>query len=283
MSGAVIVPSHSDSQKIYNKIIAWVTGILTLSLAFCSFILSFNALSDLAARHGFTIPTLFPLIVEAGVIIFSLNALYRSIYNERAIWQWILVIGSSLLAGLFNVLHAQSDVVSRFMAVMPSLFLLLSFETFLGQIKHSITRTSIIQSIGQLSDELNTKRKELDDLLASNQQQVNQLRSEADSLTKDVAQTTDQLYLLRSEAKQLESQQFNSNTHSRQSKVTQDAGSMTQRRDNLVSILETEGNTGATGLANRLNVARGTVYNDLKALSEAGVIHKNSEGWEVVQ
>jgi len=115
-----------------TKTIAWITGTLTLLLALFSFTLSFNALTDLAAKHNVSIPYLFPLVVEAGVIIFSLNALYRSLNGEHARWQWVLIIGSSLLAGTFNVLHAQPDIVSQVIAAMPSLFLLLSFESFLN-------------------------------------------------------------------------------------------------------------------------------------------------------
>lgn len=67
-----------------TKLIAWLTGSLTLLMAVFSFTLSFNALTDLAAKHGVSIPPLFPLVVEAGVVIFSLNALYRSIHGENA-------------------------------------------------------------------------------------------------------------------------------------------------------------------------------------------------------
>ena len=115
--GYSILPQSPPS---HNRIIAWLTGILTLLLALFSFILSFNALTDLAAKHQFSIPFLFPLVVEAGVVIFSLNALYRSIQGEKTSWQWCLIIGSSLLAGGFNILHAQLDLVSQVMAAMPS-------------------------------------------------------------------------------------------------------------------------------------------------------------------
>ncbi len=149
--------SISQSNVTNNRIIAWLTGILTLLLALSSFILSFNALTGLAESHGVSIPVLFPLTVEAGVVIFSLNALYRSLHGESAQVQWGLIIGSSLLAGAFNVLHAQEDIVSRVMAAMPSLFLLLSFETFLGQVKHAVRRSSLINSIAQLNTQLNIK------------------------------------------------------------------------------------------------------------------------------
>lgn len=121
-----------------KKLIAIVTGLLTLLLAVFSFTLSFNALSDLAQVHGVSIPPLFPFVVEFSVVIFSLNALYRSLNGQSARVQWALIIGSSCLAGLFNVAHAQPDVISRLMAAMPSLFLLLSFESFLSLVKSEV-------------------------------------------------------------------------------------------------------------------------------------------------
>ena len=84
------------------RLIAWITGLLTLSLAGFAFVLSFNALADLAGTHGVSVPPLFPLVVEAAVIIFSLNVLYKSLTGQRTRWQWALIIGSSLLAGAFR-------------------------------------------------------------------------------------------------------------------------------------------------------------------------------------
>lgn len=283
MSDVFIVPSNPpDSQKNRNRIIAWLTGLLTLLLTLFSFILSFNALADLANDHGVSIPVLFPLVVEAGVVIFSLNALYRSIHGERVIWQWSLVIGSSLLAGAFNVIHAQPDLVSRIMSAMPSLFLLLSFETFLSQIKHSVTRTHIVQNITQLTDDLNTKRQELDSLIKTKQQKIDSLDNEAVKLNNSIDQAKAEIAQLQQEIQHLKGVHSSSIAHARQSKAKQDALSIEQRRATLVDILNNEGDVGASALAERLNTTRGTVYNDLKALSKTGVIHKNSEGWEVV-
>lgn len=123
-----------------TRLITWLTGILTLALTVIAFILSFNALRDLAHDHGVSIPPLFPFVVEFGVVVFSLNALYRSLIGASAKWQWCLIIGSSMLAGIFNVAHAQPDFLSRSMAAMPSLFLLLSFESFLSLVRFQVTR-----------------------------------------------------------------------------------------------------------------------------------------------
>lgn len=165
-----------------TKLIAWLTGTLTLLMALFSFILSFNALSDLAVKHQVSIPPLFPLVVEAGVVIFSLNALYRSIHGESAKWQWTLIIGSSLLAGAFNVLHAEANSISQAMAAMPSLFLLLSFETFLGQIKHAVKRANTLTKLIELNQIFEDRKIELDKFLTEKHAEIEAKQIELDQL-----------------------------------------------------------------------------------------------------
>ncbi len=265
-----------------TKTIAWITGTLTLLLALFSFVLSFNALADLAAKHHVSIPYLFPLVVEAGVVIFSLNALYRSIHDEHARWQWLLIIGSSLLAGTFNVLHAEPDPVSRIMAAMPSLFLLLSFESFLNQIKHGVKRSNLVQSLEQLAAEFDAKRQELDQLIQSKQVEIDRLTRKTETLNGQIEQSQATLIQLRREIEQAKTVQSGTLEQARQSKAEQDQASMEQRRARLMDILNSEGDVGASALAERLHISRGTVYNDLQALSEAGRIIKNGQGWEVI-
>ena len=266
-----------------TKAIAWITGTLTLLLALFSFILSFNALTDLAARHHISIPYLFPLVVEAGVIIFSLNALYRSLHGEHAKWQWVLIIGSSLLAGTFNVLHAETDIISQVMAAMPSLFLLLSFESFLNQLKHGVKRSTTVQSLAQLSAEYEQQQAELDALVQAKQSEVERLTQEADQLTVEIKQSRKMLEQLQAEIEPAERVHRSSIAHAQEIKAEQDAISIEQRRNRLLQILNSEGDIGPTALADRLNISRGTVYSDLRALNEAGLIVKNGNGWEVAE
>lgn len=260
-----------------TKTIAWITGGLTFLLALSSFILSFNALTDLAAKNGISIPYLFPLVVEAGVIIFSLNALYRSLTGESAKWQWALIISSSLLAGCFNVAHAGNDLLSRVMSAMPSLFLLLSFETFVSQIKHAVQHSSAIQSLEQVTEELTLKRsefdqwieqkcQELDSLIAAKQAELGQLYQEINTLNSSI---------------ELEMGQLSNRERAIRLEAEQDSSPIGQRRTTLLNILAAEGDIGASALAHRLNTSRGTVYSDLRTLSEAGQIVKNGNGWEV--
>lgn len=278
--GHSILPQSPPS---YNKIISWLTGLLTLLLALFSFILSFTALTDLAAKHQFSIPFLFPLVVEAGVVIFSFNALYRSTHGEKTTWQWCLIISSSLIAGGFNVLHAQADLVSQVMAAMPSLFLLLSFETFLGQVKHAVKRSSLIYSIAELLAELNTTRTELDNLIATKKADLDNLAQQVDHLHTAIEQSQATLEQLNLEIEQAKTVQANSIEHVKAIKAKRDAEAIEQRRGELLNILTSEGDIGASAFADRLRTSRGTVYSDLKALSAAGQIIKNGNGWEVTE
>jgi hypothetical protein len=266
-----------------TKIIAWLTGSLTLLMAVFSFVLSFNALADLAAKNGVSIPPLFPLVVEAGVVIFSLNALYRSIHGESVKWQWALIITSSFLAGLFNILHAKADPVSQAIAAMPSLFLLLSFETFLGQIKHAVKHSALTKRVAELTVELHNTRAELDSFVAAKQAELDTLTQQADELNTTIEQASVTLEQLRQEVEQAGTVQHSSLERAQETKAKRDSLVIEQRRNQLVNILMNEGDIGASALANQLNTSRGTVYSDIKALSDAGHIIKNGNGWEVVR
>lgn len=169
-----------------HKIIAAITGLLTLTLAIFSFILSFNSLTDLARQHGVSIPALFPFVVEFAVVIFSLNALYRSLVGEPTRWQWSLIILSSLLAGAFNVAHATPDWLSRTIGGMPSLFLLLSFESFLSLLKYNVQQTAALTNLSELTRQGQERQTELDNLnqtLGDKTAQLSRLQDKIHSLT----------------------------------------------------------------------------------------------------
>lgn len=289
--------------------ISWLTGLTTLAMALLSFILSFNALTDLARQYNVSIPPFIPLIIEGGVVVFSLNALWRSLHAIPARWQWSLIIGSSLLAGTFNVIHVQTDVQpvlvpllnlavnpAKVMAALPSLFLLLSFETFLSQIKHGVKFNKATITLERLETMLNTRQEEvnaaLDDLdTAAAQRQADldtaiaQQRTEADATitklnnSRQAAQSKLDKLLSEIEQRQREL----ADLERLQAERVQADDGIAERRQKLLSILTHEGDIGPTAFAQRLNVARNTVYNDLSALAEQGIVHKNGSGWEVTR
>jgi Mn-dependent DtxR family transcriptional regulator len=281
---------------------------LTLLLALFSFVLSFNALTDLAETHGVSIPVLFPLTVEAGVVIFSLNALYRSLHGENAKVQWVLIIGSSLLAGAFNILHAQADIVSRIMAAMPSLFLLLSFETFLGQVKHAVKRSSIIASIERLAIELEQKRSDVDakfermrSTLRKRFEQersrltveIEQARTELDSKRLSVQELNKELEQKRSMVTDLESQMAELERSKKATSIVQydvlnavNAEKLNEKQQALNALLNFYRSNPTATLAEAgeaIERSKGTVSNYLNELEQAGLIRRNGQGVKVTQ
>lgn len=289
-----------------DAIISWITGLTTLAMALLSFILSFNALADLADQYSVSIPPFIPLIIEGGVIVFSLNALWRSLHAIPARWQWSLIIGSSLLAGTFNVIHVQADVQpvliplvgwsinpARVMAALPSLFLLLSFETFLSQLKHgvkfnkaTITLQRLEETLNARRDEVNAALNDLDAQFAQRQTEIDaalvQRQSEAEAVVTKLNNSRQaaqgKLDRLMSEIAQ--KQQELSDLERLQAERVQVDNGIAERRQKLLNILNTEGDIGPTAFAERLNVARNTIYSDFKALTEQGVVYKNGAGWK---
>jgi hypothetical protein len=265
-----------------TKTIAWITGSLTLLMALFSFILSFNALTDLAAKHRVSIPPLFPLVVEAGVIIFSLNALYRSLHDESAKWQWGLIIGSSLLAGTFNVLHADNDLVSKTMAAMPSLFLLLSFETFLSQIRHAVKLSTIVKSIVQLTQELDTlldtKQKELDAKSKEYDEMVSTRQKELDALTVRCEGLNVQIETLKSDRRALSLQQISPKVNDlNAARFAKKEQAMTA----LLDYLATNPDASLSQAGQAIGRSKTQVGNYVDELTATGKLRRNGQGWEV--
>ena len=91
---------------------------------------------------------------------------------------------------------------------------------------------------------------------------------EKDSIEQ--ARTT--LEQLQKQAEDVTSVQTSSIAQARQKKMSQDALSIEHRRIRLVEILTFEGDIGVSVFADQLNISRGAVYSDLKALNSAGLV-----------
>ena len=119
---------------------------------------------------------------------------------------------------------------------------------------------------------MNTKRDELDTLIQAKQHDLAHLNTQAEQLTEAIEQSQITLVQLKEEIEQ-----------AKRTKAKRDAKAIEQRRGKLLNILTVQSDLGVSALADGLNTSRGTVYSDLKALSEAGQIYKNGKGWEVAQ
>ena len=137
-----ITPSCPENRE--TQAVRWIgraTAILVGLLAIAAFALSFEALRDLAIVTG-AIPNpkqawLFPVLLDGGVVVFSLAALRASLTGSDRRWYMTLVVVVTLLSVAFNVAHATRGFLPGIMAGMPPLLLFMAFESLMRQIQDS--------------------------------------------------------------------------------------------------------------------------------------------------
>lgn len=230
-----------------QKTITWVAGILTFCLTTFSFVLSFQALTDLAKQNNVSVPPLFPLVVEAAVIVFSLVTLSRSMKGLSTGYNWTLIITSSLLAGFFNVAHSYPNKLGMFMASMPSLFLLLSFESFLSLLKDSFSDQNDKENV---THKLIQDLKNLKQMLVESNNKVTFFENENVTLRTNFE-------MLQNKIKE-ENVTKNDGNKKQTNKVT-------ERREKVLKMLDS-GNT-QDEIAKKLNVSQMTILRDVKELN----------------
>lgn len=130
-----------------RTLIFWITGGLVIVLVVSAFALSYGAVYGLALSYGW--PTwgaiLSPLMLDFFVVVGKMDILRRSLDKARTRYPWTLVIIFSLLAVLFNVLHATPDTWTpdtwtltagkQLFASLPPVVVLLAFHLFVEQLK----------------------------------------------------------------------------------------------------------------------------------------------------
>lgn len=273
------------------KQISILTGLLTLTVALFSFTVSFVSLQTLAQDFKFPIPFLFPLIIEASVIIFSLNALYRYLNQSKTGWQWTLVIFSSILALCFNVFHAldgepQINLTKAIMFGLPSLFFLLAFESFLSQIQHITKKRLDFQNASNEVDSLLTlKRKELSSLETDLNEAQGNLKNLLDEISKQREDYQTEVKKGLETLENLTSKIENGKAELKQirSEVKEESKELESNKARLNIVLESikGGNLKINDIAKEFEVSSQTIYNDIRKLEVSGLIHKNGKGWVV--
>lgn len=124
-------------------IISRVTACSVALLTLLSFLLSYEALHNLASETG-AFPSkaawIYPLILDGAIIVFSLSALRASICGEPTKWFMNLVIVVTLTSILLNVAHAPSELLPRIIAGTAPALLFLAFESLMRQVKAEVVR-----------------------------------------------------------------------------------------------------------------------------------------------
>lgn len=132
--------ARNESGRIV-KIIGRLTGALVAFLAIAAFGLSFEALRDLAVVSGGmdrSVAWLFPILMDGGIVVFSLAALRASITGSDKRWYISLVIVVTVFSVGLNIAHAKSGCLPAAIASMPPLLLFLAFESLMRQVHDSL-------------------------------------------------------------------------------------------------------------------------------------------------
>jgi Trp operon repressor len=157
-----------------TKLIAWLTALLVFLVALGSFILSYNALYQVALSNGIQLAYIWPLLVDFPLVVFSLCAIVAYLHSEST-WQlWSMVAGYVIATMLFNIIHAYPQLLlpltTRIIVTcVPPLSLLLSFEVLMMQLKNSVTRNHKVQNLTQ---QVTTLQETIDDPITTRRQQV---------------------------------------------------------------------------------------------------------------
>ncbi len=167
-----------------NTIISAITAALVLFLAGAAFILSYEALRDLAEHNGITpaLAWLWPLMLDAVMIAASLSVLRGNLYQERTWYPWALVGVFTLASIVFNVVHADATPIARAVALLPPAVVFLAFELLMAQVKATAKRSGAILSLTDLIKQTQDART----IVAGLSEEVATLTTKRDTLRADV-------------------------------------------------------------------------------------------------
>ena len=160
------------------------TGLLVALLAAGAFALSFDALNHLAEENGVTsgLTWVWPLVLDGAIVVFSLSALRASLHRETIGYPMSLVVIATAASVLFNVAHAPGGLLAHTMAAVPPVFLFLSFELLMRQLRAEVERSAKLASLEQMSGEMD--KMEAARLRLSSQ--IERLTSQRDALKGEI-------------------------------------------------------------------------------------------------
>lgn len=244
-----------------------LVGSLVVLLTVGAFYLSFKAISQQATNANMASGTVFALMVDGAIVVYSIVRLYATWNGRKALAfvNLLLIVGFVGLSVWFNVgseLNVSPMVVT--IHALPPLMLVLAFEVgFIGILTVYLDKTAVQTTIQHLETAVQT-------LEAERQTQQQTLDSEAQTLQQTIAELLSRRDKLALDIERLETK--------RQMKR------LTERQE--VIIKHIENNSGITSydqLAHGVSLDKGQVYTPAKKLIEMGLVVKNGHGFEVVK
>ena len=235
----------------------WITGItitLFVILAALALVLSYTGLQTTAANNGKPGPISYfwPVLIDGGLIIFSLAIVYRLLRNDKPYVQWLLVILFTTATVAFNVFQSSYWLTEILVKASAPIVLVLTFETLMSIIRSRVKRDQLLDNLKQL-------KKQIAQLQTERQQFETEMSAERDKLKTQIERLKNKTVKLAEQEQEL---------------------SDTQKQ--IVNLIR-EGVINKSEIARQLDVNRGTVYTELAILETLGIISNNGNGLQVTR
>jgi flagellar biosynthesis/type III secretory pathway chaperone len=274
--------STDASRKLSLEI--WANW-LTFGVVIIAFVISFGALRDLADKVGITYPSLYPLMIDAGLVIYNIMALQSSLSGERNRYAWFLIVMATLTSVFLNVLHAVDDLptwLGPTMAAVPPLVIFGAFHLVVLRIEQKARLERVSQRIGELETALGQKQTELNQLNNTIQTRTNEL----ETLDVQLEQDTSDLEALRKEKQRLTRTLSVSNQNKPTAVATNNsngqATSKTAAMDALLVYVAEHPTATLAAIGQHIGRSKSTVGSYVAELTTAGHLTRNDDGWQVI-
>lgn len=229
-----------------------------------AFVLSYDALYTIGQTNGIPTPKawVWPLLIDAPLIVFTLALLVAQIVRQSiTLWAGLVILYTLATIG-FNLSHAQPSSLGWTVAIVAPIGLLLSTEALRHLAKTIIERGVALQTLTELTAQVNEARHELTALLTTKQEELDRFTHQMDQAMAKLAQTKVEIEQARTELKAVHFQQravsVEEMNQARQAKIE-------QRRADILALLQQGMNAGT--IADELQVSLSTVKRDLTALN----------------
>ena len=262
-----------------------LTNWLLLGIIVIPFLISGRALIQLADDNHISIPILYPLLVDGGLLIFKSLALRESLRGKRDQFAWAMAISLTIISILLNVLHVPDHLpnvwLARFMAALPPLVLLAAFIAVSRRIEENGRFALAISTYESIQTTITQKEKELDNFIAQGKQTVatfkanqekerQQLHKQLERLRQEIDLLTEQKEMLQtgvSVSGNRDSATDDKNDNRALSTMTtQDDNPLTPRQQQVAALRQQGFDKEA--IAKKLNVSPRTIYRDIQVLNK---------------
>lgn len=242
----------------YTKYISVISAILVLLIAIFAFILSFDAIRNLAIEHHIPpkIAFMAPFIIDGLMVVLSVSVLRSALLGESTKLNWLFIFVFTGVSIAFNIEHSDKTIPGMGFSILYPVSLLIAFESFMHQIRSGVQRAATISNISTLKVELSKLQNTRD----KKQSEISKLE---DRIENQRAKAKDETEKLKEEIRQLKLQKASSRLKPEQIAMR--------------VIIENDPNISKSQIGRLIGKAPSTITTYATQLN----VHKNGKGWQI--